>query len=74
MNLSQLAEFDILPNGICNFLIFYVFFHINDPFSPLFFQAETAEMAKTVWNNQQKSWIVKSHFKGFFFVINTESL
>ena len=74
MNVSQLAEFDIVPKWNLLFLVIsYFSFTLTIFFHPCFFQVETAETAKTVWNNREKCWIVKSHFK-VFFVINTESL
>ena len=74
MNVSQLAEFDIVLKWNLLFLVIsYFSFTLTIFFHPCFFQVETAETAKTVWNNREKCWIVKSHFK-VFFVINTESL
>ena len=73
MNVLQIAEFHIAPQWNLLFLNISYFSFTLTTFSPLFFQVETAEMVKTVRNNREKYWIVKSLFKGFF-VINTESL
>ena len=63
--------------NVSSYLLFldisYFSLTLTTIFHLCFFQAETVEMVKTVWNNQEKYWIVKSHFKGFF-VINTKSL
>ena len=56
--------------NVSSYLLFldisYFSLTLTTLFHPCFFQVETAEMVKTVWNNREKYWIVKSHFKGFF--------